>query len=82
MRIFVRVCTRVHGKLHIEFTISSFCSFHSDQKCVLKVGGKLNNVVILVTRFSSKLDLAPSSSRPIVQKCVIITVGEIGKLRY
>ena len=30
-----------------------------DQKCVLKVGGKLNNVVISVTRFGSKMDLAP-----------------------
>ena len=34
-------------------------SIYSDQKCVLKVGGKLCNVVILVTRFWSKMDLAP-----------------------
>ena len=34
----IRVCTRVYGKLKkIEFTISSFCSLYSDQKCVLKV---------------------------------------------
>ena len=50
-RFFVRFCTRVYGKLNIEYTISSFCSLYSDQKCVLKVEGKLNNVVILVTRF-------------------------------
>ena len=51
-RFFVRVCTRVNEKLNIEFTIiSSFCSLYSDQKCVLKVGGQLNNIVILVNRF-------------------------------
>ena len=55
----VRICTRVCGKPNIECTISSFCSLYSDQKCVLKVGGKLNNVVILVTLFWSKTDLAP-----------------------
>ena len=38
-------------KLDIEFTISSFCSLYSDQIWVLKVGGKLNNIVILVIRF-------------------------------
>ena len=48
---FVRVCSLVFGKLNIEFTIFSFYSLDSDQKCVLKVGGKLNNEVILVTRF-------------------------------
>ena len=58
-RFFVRVRTRLYGKLNIEFTISSFCSVYSDQKCVLKIGGKLNNAVILVTRFWSKIDLAP-----------------------
>ena len=55
----VWVCTRGYGKLNIEFTISSFCSLYSDQKYVLKVRGKLNNVVILVTWFWSKMDLAP-----------------------
>ena len=54
----LQVCT-LHGKLNIEFTLSSFCSLYSDQKCVLNVGGKLNNVVILVTRFRSKIDIAP-----------------------
>ena len=53
------VCTRVYGKLNIEFTISSFWSLYSDQKCVVTVGGMLNNVVILITRFWSKMDLAP-----------------------
>ena len=56
----MRVCTRVYmGKLNIEFTISSFCSLYSDQQCVLELGGKLNNVGIFVTRFWSKMDLAP-----------------------
>ena len=41
----------LYGKLNIEFTIFSFCSLYSDQKCVLNVVGKLNNVVIVVTRF-------------------------------
>ena len=48
---FVRVCTRVYGKVNIEFTMSSFCSLYSDQKLVLKVGGKLNNIVMLITGF-------------------------------
>ena len=50
-RFFVRICTRVYGKLKIEFTMSSFCSLYSDQKCVLKEGGKLNNVVMLITKW-------------------------------
>ena len=37
-------------KLKIEFTMSSFCSLYSDQKCEM-AGGKLNNVMLLVTRF-------------------------------
>ena len=50
---------KIPKKNNIEFTVSSICSLFSDQKYVLKVGGKLNNVVILVTRFWSKMDLAP-----------------------
>ena len=43
--------TCVYGKLNIEFTVSLFCTLYAHLKCILKVGGKLNNVVILVTRF-------------------------------
>ena len=47
----MRVCTRVYGKTYIEFTTFTLCSLFVDQKCVIQVGGKLNNVV--------KMDLAP-----------------------
>ena len=44
----MRVCTRVYRKLKIEFTSSFFfCSLCYDQKCVPKVGGKLNDVVTI-----------------------------------
>ena len=71
MRFSVRVCTRVYGKLNIEFTISSFCYLHSDQKCVLKVRGEINNV-ILVTRIWSKMDLTPFANELFI--CINIPI--------
>ena len=44
------------------YNVFFFCSLYSDQKCILKVGGKLHNIVIL-TQFWSKMDLAPFGSR-------------------
>ena len=60
---FVRVCTHFYEKLNIEFTITSFCLLYSDLKCFLKVGRKLNNAVILVTRFWPNMDLAPFGNK-------------------
>ena len=69
---FVRVCTHVYEKLNIEFTITSFCSLYADLKCFLKVGRKLNNVVILVTRFWPNMDLAPFGNKLFIYTCVHI----------
>ena len=46
--LYTRLWETQHRIYNIFF---SFCSLYSDQKCVLKVGGKLNNVRILATRF-------------------------------
>ena len=48
--IHVRVSTRVYGKSPIFVLISDliYASYLQDQKCVLKVIGLINNVVILV----------------------------------
>ena len=83
MCFFVRVCTHVYEKLNIEFTITSFCSLYSDLKCFLKVGRKLNNVVILVTRFWPKVDLTPFGNKLFICKqlddtCLIIFIFKKG----
>ena len=76
MCFFVRVCTHVYEKFNIEFTITSFCSLYSNLKCFLRVGRKLNNVVILVTRFWPKVDLAPFGNKLFIYRSMEFDIWE------
>ena len=48
--LFASFYTRLWETQYRIYNIFFLLVIYSDQKCVLKVGGKLNNVGILVTR--------------------------------
>ena len=62
--------TRLWKTKNLNVQCLLYCSLYSDQKCVLKVGGKLNNLVILITPFWSKVDLAPFGNKLFIYRIV------------